>query len=153
MPAEQSMTIPGRYEAIRSLCEFVAAGAREAGLDDDAVYHLELCCDEASTNIIEHAYGGESVGEIVARYSFDGHAFTVTLQDTGKPFKPESVSPPAIPEDPGNLTGEQLSEQLQIGGLGLHFIRQLMDSVTFEFDPEAGNKLTMVKQVASQEDA
>lgn len=153
MPAEQSMTIPGRYDAIRSLCEFIAGGAREAGLDDDSVYHLELCCDEASTNIIEHAYGGESVGEIVASYAFDGSAFTVTLQDRGKPFEPDHVTPPAIPDDIGNLSGEQLSEQLQIGGLGLHFIRQLMDSVTFDFDPVQGNKLVMVKHVAPQEDA
>ncbi len=152
MPAEHSLTIPGRYDAIRTLCQFVADGAKEAGLDEDTIYHLELCCDEASTNIIEHAYGGESVGDINVSYAVSDDAFTITLRDTGRPFEPESVTPPTIPDDLNNLTGEDLNEQLQVGGLGLHFIRQLMDSVTFYFDPEAGNTLVMVKQIAPRED-
>lgn len=153
MTAEQSLTIPGRYDAVRTLCQFIADGAKEAGLDDDTVYHLELCCDEASTNIIEHAYGGESVGNIVGTFAYSDSTFTITLKDTGSPFEPETVAPPALPDDVNNLSGEDLNEQLKIGGLGLHFIRQLMDSVTFSFDPEEGNTLVMVKQITPREDA
>jgi anti-sigma regulatory factor (Ser/Thr protein kinase) len=45
-----------------------------------------------------------------------------------------------------------VSYQLQIGGLGLHFIRNLMDEVHFTFDREQGNTLIMVKK-RSQEKA
>ncbi len=153
MPAEHSLTIPGRYDAIRTLVQFIAEGAKDAGLDDDTVYHLELCCDEAATNIIEHAYGEESVGDIVASYEFSGDAFTITLRDTGTAFEPEAVTPPTMPDNLNTLNDEDLNEQLRIGGLGLHFIRQLMDSVTFYFDPEVGNTLVMVKQITPREDA
>ena len=64
MSNEKILIVPGRYDQIQVICEFVAGGARDAGLNADAVFHMELCCDEASTNIIEHAYGAEDVGEI-----------------------------------------------------------------------------------------
>lgn len=150
MTDENSLTVPGRYEAIRTLCEFVAGGARDAGLDENTVYHLELSCDEASTNIIEHAYGAEDLGEITASYTYSAGQFTITLQDTGKPFDPDSIQPPSIPEDITNMSGEAVSEQIQVGGLGLHFIRQLMDTVSYSYDPEHGNKLVMTKRIAAK---
>jgi serine/threonine-protein kinase RsbW len=37
-------------------------------------------------------------------------------------------------------------ESLPEGGLGLYFMRKLMDQVTFQFDEQNGNVLTMVKR-------
>ena len=36
-------------------------------------------------------------------------------------------------------------ENLKIGGLGIHFMRKLMDEVTYQFNPTTGNTLIMVK--------
>ena len=68
MGNEGNLTVPGRYDEIKRICEFVAAGATKAGFDEDTVFHMELCCDEASTNIIEHAYGREDAGNIEISY-------------------------------------------------------------------------------------
>jgi anti-sigma regulatory factor (Ser/Thr protein kinase) len=153
MAIQRRLTVPGRYPEIRRICEFVAASATEAGFDDDVVYHLELCCDEASTNIIEHAYGGEDVGAINVTTTTDRASFTVTLQDNGQPFDPEAV--PAPPDINGDLasgaSADALSQQLQIGGLGLHFIRNLMDEVYFTFDKDHGNTMVMVKYLQDKD--
>ncbi len=69
------MTVPGRYDQIQVICKFVAAGAQEAGLSKDDVFHVELCCDEAATNIIEHAYGAEDVGLITVTYEISEQTF------------------------------------------------------------------------------
>jgi serine/threonine-protein kinase RsbW len=150
MTTEQVLTVPGRYKEIRRICEFVAEGAAQAGFDDDTIFHLELCCDEASTNIIEHAYGEEGAGNIVISYQVSDEDFTIVLRDNGDAFDPSDVPPPpAITTR--DATAEELTSQLRIGGLGLHFIRNLMDEVRFVSDRRQGNMLIMVKKLQKED--
>jgi serine/threonine-protein kinase RsbW len=130
------MTIPGRYARVAEVCETCADMAREAGLDDDTVFHIEMAVDEACTNIIKHAYGGEDKGEIEVLCCVDDDKLVVTLHDHGQEFDPNRVPPPKVSGD---------VEDIAVGGLGLYFMRKLMDEVHFEFDPRDGNTLTMVK--------
>ena len=125
-----------------------AAGAAQAGFDEEAIFHLELCCDEASTNIIEHAYGGEDGGDITISYKIGEDDFTIVICDQGATFDPGLVpSPPTIDADEDSL--DEVINQLRIGGLGLHFIRNLMDEVHFSSDRQKGNELVMVKKLDS----
>jgi serine/threonine-protein kinase RsbW len=145
MGSAKQLTVPGRYDQISAICSFVAQGAEKAGLDEDATFHVQLACDEACTNIIEHAYGGESEGEIAVSWQINRRTLTITLKDRGRPFNPDKVESPSIPQDPDEI------DQLKIGGLGLHFMRRLMDEVTFSFDKSRGNTLIMVKHIKPQE--
>jgi serine/threonine-protein kinase RsbW len=61
----------------------------------------------------------------------------ITVHDHGRPFDPATVPAPPI--------GAEL-DNLPEGGLGLYFMRKLMDQVTFRFDRDLGNVLTMVKR-------
>lgn len=142
MGAKQHLTVPGRYDQIRTICDFVAEGAEQAGLDDDAVFGVQLACDEACTNVIEHAYGDENVGEISVSWQVRGNKFKIIIQDRGQPFDPDLVESPAIPADPHKI------EELKIGGLGIHFMRQMMDEINFTFDEHKGNTLIMVKRLS-----
>jgi serine/threonine-protein kinase RsbW len=151
MSDEEVLTVPGRYKEIRRICEFVAAGAARAGFDEDTIFHLELCCDEASTNIIEHAYGEEGIGNIIISYRVDEEDFTIVMRDNGEAFDPGAVPPPpAVTHQ--NTSAEELTSQLRIGGLGLHFIKNLMDEVYFTSDRQQGNRLVMVKKLATVKD-
>ena len=145
-----TLVIPGRYDQIQVICKFVSTGAREAGLDADAIFHLELCCDEATTNIIEHAYGAEDVGQITATYEVTSEEFRVTLSDDGAPFDPDSVPKPKLPHDQANSNDAALRnimDSLQVGGLGIHFMRELMDEVHYSFNCKHGNTLVLVKKI------
>ena len=150
MSNEQVLIVPGRYDQIQVICEFVSAGARQAGLDADEVFHMELCCDEASTNIIEHAYGAEGVGEITVTYEISEEAFTVTLHDDGSPFDPDDVPKPTFPpadNDGNDAALGDIMNSLRIGGLGIHFMRKLMDDVHFSFNGQKGNTLVLTKKI------
>lgn len=152
MSHERVLTVPGRYKEIRRICDFVATGAAEAGFDEDTIFHLELCCDEASTNIIEHAYGEEGVGNIVISYEVNDESFTIVLRDNGQAFDPNAVPPPpAVGSSSVALSADELTSQVRIGGLGLHFIRNLMDEVHFTSDQRQGNRLVMVKKLQKDE--
>jgi len=139
------LTISGQYDQVKRVCQFVASGARLAGFNEDAVFHVELACDEACTNIIEHAYDAAEAGQIIVSWEIDGDNFKVTIQDSGRSFNPDEVPPPSIiqsPPDNDNL------DALRVGGLGIHFMRSLMDEVRYRFDQQHGNTLVMVKKLA-----
>jgi len=144
------LTVPGRYDQVRKIVAFVADGAGKAGLDENAVFHVELCCDEACTNIIEHAYGSENQGKITVSYELTADSFTITVQDNGRAFNPKAIPPPPLPPIPpaANATSDEIIRNLKIGGLGIHFMRQLMDEVHFSFEANGGNTLVMVKKLS-----
>lgn len=130
------MVFEGRYANLAEIAAFVRQASSEAMLDDFAAYMVETAVDEACSNIIEHAYQGESEGQIEVTTQSSPVGLKVILRDFGLPFDPESVDDPdkelCLEDQPGH-------------GLGLYFIRQWMDEVDFEFTPDRGNVLTMIK--------
>lgn len=145
MAQSSEFTIPGRLERISDACAFVVSGAEVAGFSIDELFRIELACDEACTNIIEHAYDGDNVGDIQITWRIDERSFTITMVDDGRPFDPDEVPPPNVPTDPDDLNG------LKIGGLGIFFMRKLMDEVQFSRDDYRGNTLVMVKYRSTNE--
>ena len=131
------MTFPASFEFLDEIREFVAQTAREGGFAEKEIYSLQLAADEAATNIIEHAYEGDSAADFDVSCDMYGDTLIITMYDTGKSFNPSSVKQP-------NLKAG-LSER-QIGGLGLYLMRKLMDEVHYESNPKTGNVLTMIKR-------
>lgn len=127
----------GFYHNLSSIGNFVGNAAQEAGLDETGVYAVQLAVDEACTNIIEHAYGGEGVGTIGITTIVSDDGLTVILRDTGKSFNPDSVPIPVT-----NLP----LEEIQPRGIGLYLMRKMMDDIQFNFSEIDGNVLTMVKR-------
>lgn len=126
------------FKNLDSIREYVARAAKDAGFDEAGVYAIQLAADEASSNIIEHAYIAEDDGEIECTCSQEGDNLVLVFRDHGVSFKPESVPEP-------NLTGKL--NRRQIGGLGLYLIRHLVDEVHYESLGEAGNVLTLKKHM------
>jgi serine/threonine-protein kinase RsbW len=134
MPSE---TFVGRLENVSRICEFAAHAARDAGLDEKAVYAVELAVDEACTNIIEHSYGSERIGNIECTCEVTTRGIKIILRDFGRAFNPDDVPVP-------NLKARL--QELQSRGAGLFLIKKLMDEVKFEFSETEGNRLTLVKK-------
>lgn len=115
----------------------MAQVAREGGFSEKAIYSLQLAADEASSNIIEHAYEGESDASLEITCEMRGGEIVIILQDWGKSFDPSDVKDP-------NLSADLSSRQ--VGGLGIYLMRKLMDTVRYESNPRSGNLLTMTKR-------
>lgn len=145
MGNNHQLVVAGRYEEIHHICHFMAHAARQVGLDESAIFHIELVCDEACTNIIEHAYSGEDKGIIQVSWQVVENHFVMTFHDQGQPFNPDQVPIPHPPPD-ATATQQEIFDNLQVGGLGIHFMRKLMDDVQFNFD-EKGNTLVLIKQI------
>jgi serine/threonine-protein kinase RsbW len=131
-----TQSFPGKFEHLEDISQMVGQAAEKAGLDDSGVYAVQLAVDEACTNIIEHAYGGEGLGLIDVTTHVKPTCLIVQLRDFGRPFDPASIPVPQT-----NLP----LEEIQPRGIGLYLIRKMMDEIKFEFTTDRGNILTMVK--------
>lgn len=139
MIPKRRIVAPARHDQLARLASFAAAAAAEVGFDEVQINRIELAVDEACSNIIDHAYGGQR-GEIEIEVTGErDRNLLIVITDQGKPFDPGSVEeyvPTASLDD------------AKVGGLGLHLMRQTMDQVCFEFGvPGVGNRLTMEKFV------
>ncbi|MBN1259627.1 MAG: ATP-binding protein [Anaerolineae bacterium] len=137
MDFPKTETFPGAGSSLEAINTFVTEAAQAIGLDEDAIFGVQLAVEEACDNIIEHAYAGASKGDIECSCDIVTDGLKIVLRDSGRPFDPESVPKPDL---------DSPLEERDIGGLGLHFIKNLMDEVRFEFFPGSGNVLTMVKR-------
>ncbi len=132
-----SLTIDSHPDRLCEVADWVEHAARASGLNEEQVCDTQMAVDEACTNIIEHAYHGKSDGIIEIVCERRGNDFVVTIQDFGDRFDPKKIAPPK--------TRAPLAERA-IGGLGLFFMRKMMDSVRFDFSGR-GNRLTMIKKI------
>lgn len=125
---------------LAAISEFVATSARLAGVSDEGVFEIQMATDEACTNSIEHAYDGQ-MGEVrICCWVQDDH-FVVRVTDFGKRFDPSQVPTPNI---------DAPLETRDVGGLGLFFMRELVDRVEFRSDPLQGNQVLLHKRIEPQ---
>jgi serine/threonine-protein kinase RsbW len=137
MKIKRSLTVPGRYEYLATIADFIAEAGRDAGFDQDTIFHVQMAVDEACSNVIEHAYQGQNKGDITLNCDCNVKEWVIAIYDTGNSFDPKSIPEPDLNAG---------VDDIKTGGLGLYFMRQLMDEVEFSFDKEKGNKLRMVKR-------
>ena len=110
-----------------------------AGFPEEDSRSITLAVDEALTNIIRHAYENRHDQEIELTCRLlpadapgqDSEGLEFVLMDHGRPV------------DPAELHGRPLGE-VRPGGLGTHFIAQIMDQVHYEPLPGC-NQLRLVK--------
>ncbi|MCH7663210.1 MAG: ATP-binding protein [Chloroflexi bacterium] len=128
-------TFPGDYKNLAEIGEFIRKAGERGGFGEIEVYELQLAVDEAFTNIIEHAYGGEGEGEIECVCLDSDGDMTIVLHDWGEAFDPGGV-----PEPDFSVPIEELNSR----GAGLVLIRKIMDKTEYRFSKE-GNFLIMTK--------
>ena len=112
------------------LCEL----ATRAGLNETECGHIALAIDEALTNIIRHGYKNDP----------DSHIWISVweLQNPkGLRIQMDDLAPHVELEQ---LKSRDL-EDVRPGGLGVHLIHSLMDTVQFSKRPQGGMRLVVEK--------
>jgi len=107
------------------------------GLDEEVTGNIRLAVDEACSNVIKHAYLGDTSRRIVVKYAVSKKEIRVVIEDSGKKTLPEM------------LKGRDLNE-VRPGGLGVHFIRRVFDQVTLDPKKKRGNRLLLIRRTGEQ---
>jgi serine/threonine-protein kinase RsbW len=122
----------------RQIERWIQSFADAARLSSTARNAFDLALVEWVTNVISHAFDDAREHWITIRFLASPGQARVEVEDDGREFNPLTL-PPVDTRAP--------LEQRAIGGLGVHMVRQLMDSV--EYRRETGrNILTMTRSAA-----
>ncbi len=133
----ETLTLKNDVHEVTKLSSFEKALFEKIGLEDALASKMRLAVEEAVVNVMEYAYPIGEEGEIEVCMTADGECLTVVVTDAGTPF------------DPTLKEGVDISlsaEERQIGGLGIHLLRALMDDVHYEY-LNGRNTLTLTKRL------
>lgn len=108
-------------EDLGKVWSFVEENALRAGLDQVQVKRIELAVEEATINIIHHAYGGRG-GKLELCCTPVQGGLEIRLSDEGPPFNPLEV--------PGADVVADIASQ-RIGGQGIKLIRGLSEGLRY----------------------
>ena len=133
------MNVKSSTENLAAIREFVEAKAKQSGIDKSIIDKIVLAVDEACTNIIKHAYNYDASTEFMIRVLISKDEFKVLLIDHGKSFDPNQIADPDMPT---------YLKQRRVGGLGLHLMRHLMDTVEYRNLEGNVNQLILTKKIA-----
>ena len=114
--------VPSETSHLALVRDLTKRMAEAAGFPEATADRLALAVDEATTNVIEHAYEGAADKEIELRFEDRGAEFRVELIDTGKMIDPRTVP---------RVDLEKFVTERRTGGLGMHLMEKIMDSCTF----------------------
>jgi serine/threonine-protein kinase RsbW len=117
-----ALTVPSRTEFLATVRDVTRRMAELAGFDASQAEQLALAVDEASANVIEHAYRGAEDRAFDVRYWDAGGELRIDVIDDGA-----TVDPRAVPK----VDLERYASERRTGGLGVHLMGRIMDSVTF----------------------
>jgi len=131
------LKFPGEeLEELDELHRFFGRLSRREKWPDRLTNDLLLCCEELLTNTILYGYpDGRTPRSIELQVAAGPDSVTVTLSDDAMPYNPLQRS------DPDVTLGV---EDRPIGGLGVYFVKQIMDEVRYE-QTGTGNRLVLRK--------
>jgi len=95
-----------------------------------------LAVDEACSNKIKHGYKNDYNQQIDLFIKVETKSVTISIIDNGSKFDISSIKPRDV-------------DDIKPGGLGIHIIKKVMDSVEYSKTSQGFNKITMVKKLLS----
>jgi anti-sigma regulatory factor (Ser/Thr protein kinase) len=116
-------TISSKAGDLTAVRDMVAVLERERDLPPALVFDLYVVLDEVISNVLKYAYADDAAHEIHITLSATDKAVQIAIEDDGRAYDPLAIAAP-------DLT-LPLAER-PLGGLGLHFVRHLIDDVTYK---------------------
>jgi len=119
----KSLVLPNDTQEVPRLNDFVAEVCEAVGLDSIVAMQVKLAIEEAVVNVMKYAYPQGTRGDVTIEAVSNDVRLKFTIIDSGKPFDPT-----VLPEVDTTLP----AKERRIGGLGIHIVRQFMDSINYE---------------------
>jgi anti-sigma regulatory factor (Ser/Thr protein kinase) len=134
---EKHISIVNQLAQLDELAVAIEGISEEWELPMSLSMNLNLVLEELVTNIIFYGYEDTNEHHINIMLDKEDKLITVQIEDDAREFNPLLMAEPNI---------ENSIEDRKIGGLGIFFVRKIMEEVTYKRD---GNKnvLTMTKSI------
>ena len=116
------VVLSNKPEEKRKLLAALEQFAQSNKLPPAVVPAADLSLEEHVTNVMNYGYNDALAHEIIVRFAVENQEFVVEVEDDGKPFNPleKATVDTSVP-----------LEEKPIGGLGIHLMRQFMDTLRY----------------------
>jgi anti-sigma regulatory factor (Ser/Thr protein kinase) len=130
-----TLELDAEIESLATADKAVGDFAESMSWPDEATFKVKLVLEEILMNVI--SYGGDSSHKprITLHLSQQNDLLSMEISDDGIAYDPLTAPPPDL---------ESELDDRPIGGLGVHLVRELMDSVSYKFE-DGRNHLLVTK--------
>jgi anti-sigma regulatory factor (Ser/Thr protein kinase) len=130
--------LPGDAGQLPDAITFLQSFWEEAELPVALGFTFELALEEVFLNVALHGADSSRVPSVALELTASDTEVVLIVADDARPFDPLTLATPDI---------AAALEDRTIGGLGVHLVRQMMDTVSYTY--EAGhNRLRMTKHLS-----
>ncbi len=109
------------FSLIPEVLDFTKDFLDKAGLNN-LTHDIQMVVEEWYVNIVKYAYGEREEGLVRIELTFVERILEIVIVDNGPEFDPHIIPTPERPKD---------VQSAKIGGLGIFFIRSLMDTTEY----------------------
>lgn len=131
----RSFSVPGRLNSCKVVRDKVSQMTAEMPFTDEEKGDIRLAVGEAISNAIRHGCRDQATATVAVRCVATKRNLVVEISDNGSGFDADAYIAPSIPDD------------LPESGMGIKFMRQYMDDVSFQFS--SGTTIRLIKHVRS----
>jgi serine/threonine-protein kinase RsbW len=135
-------TVTGAPDDLERVSRLVGDLVAEHHLPSKVVFDLHVVFDEVLSNIIKYGCRDGGARKIQVRLTVSEQVVKAEIEDDGPPFDPLSIPPPKL---------DVPLAQRKVGGLGIHFMRNLMSGVTYSRLADR-NRLVLEKSLEEDPD-
>ncbi len=134
---QRSITLSNNIDEVPQLAAFVDEVCESVGFDMGTTMSMNLAIEEAVVNAMSYAYPSGTKGNIIIEAKANSRRLKFVIIDMGTPFDPTTKA---------EVDTSLSAEERPIGGLGIHLVRQIMDSINYE-RTNGMNVLTLRKKL------
>jgi sigma-B regulation protein RsbU (phosphoserine phosphatase) len=120
---QRSLTLSNNVQEVPQLAMFVDEVCEALDFDMPTTMQMNLAIEEAVVNVMNYAYPPDTQGEVRITAVANDERLKFVISDDGIPFDPTA-------KEEADITLS--AEERKIGGLGIHLVRQIMDSINYE---------------------
>ena len=136
---QKSIVLPNDTQEVPRLNAFVDEVCQAVGFDEMVTMQVKVAVEEAVVNVMKYAYPTGQSGDVTIEAASNDVRLKFTIIDSGKPFDPTVQA---------EVDTTLSANERNIGGLGIHIMRQNMDSINYERMDNL-NVLTLRKKINS----
>lgn len=133
----RAITLSNDLQTVPQLTAFVEEACQAVGCTDKQINQINLAVEEAVVNVMNYAYPAGEHGDVTIEAQADEHTVRFVITDDGVPFDPTASN---------DVDVTLSAEDRPIGGLGIHLVRKMMDSINYN-RVDGKNILTLIKTI------
>lgn len=134
---KRNLTLSNDVADVPQLAAFVDEVCKTLEFDASTTMKMNLAMEEAVVNVMNYAFPSGMHGEVHIEAQVNDQRLKFVITDAGAPFDPTARK---------DVDTTLPLEKRPVGGLGIHLVRQIMDSINYE-RVDGKNVLTLRKKL------